>query len=235
MKITIEKRVNKQGDKEKLRLVFWYGSYTDANGKTKHRRKLEQLNLFLYINPNSKIDKQHKKETLQLVEAIQAKRVNEAASGQHGFTDTTKINASFYGFFSQVMETKKNNQSSSNYSVWQGSLIMLKRYHIDENLTFEQITPEWLEGLKRYLDTQAKTKSGNPISKGTASSYFNKVRAVINAAAAKGIITRNPLTQVKGIKAEQNERVYLAIEEVRELVKTECRYEVLKRAFLFLA
>jgi integrase len=87
--------------------------------------------------------------------------------------------------------------------------------------------------VKRFLETQAKTKSGNNISNGTALSYFNKVRAVINSAYAKGIITRNPLPQVKGIKAEQTKRVYLTIEEVRALVKTECRYDVLKRAFLF--
>lgn len=233
MKITIEKRTNKEGDKQSVRLVYWYGSHTNSDGKLIHNRKREQLDQYLYANPKTKIEKQHNKEMLQLIESIRAKRMVEAASGQHGFTDSTKINASFYGFFSQVMETKKTNQSSSNYSVWQGCLIMLKRYHPDENLTFEQITPEWLEGVKRYLDTQAKTKSGNLISKGTASSYFNKVRAVVNAAYAKGIITRNPLAQVKGIKAEQNERVYLTIEEVRRLVKAECRYDVLKRAFLF--
>jgi integrase/recombinase XerD len=233
MKITIEKRANKAGDKQSIRLVYWYGSLTDAAGKTKHNRKLEQLDQYLYTTPKTKAEKQHNKETLQLVESIKAKRLTEAATGQHGFTDTTKINANFYSFFGQIMETKKTNESSSNYSVWQGCLIMLKRHHPDENLTFEQITPEWLEGVKRYLDTQAKTKSGNLISKGTASSYFNKVRAVINDAYAKGIINKNPLKQVKGIKAELTERVYLTIEEVRALVKTDCRYDVLKQAFLF--
>ncbi|WP_347987261.1 site-specific integrase [Methylomonas sp. AM2-LC] len=159
--------------------------------------------------------------------------MTEAASGQHGFTDTTKLNASFYSFFSQIMETKKTNSNSSNYSVWNGCLIQLKKHAPDANLTFEQITPEWLEGVRKFFETQAKTKSGNNISNGTALSYFNKVRAVINAAYAKGIIIRNPLPQVKGIKAEQTKRVYLTIEDVRSLVKTECRYDVLKRAFLF--
>jgi integrase len=233
MKITIEKRANKEGDKQSIRLVYWYGSHTDENGKTKHDRKREQLDQYLYANPKTKTEKQHNKETLQLVESIKAKRLTEAATGRHGFTDTTRINASFYSFFSQLMATKKTNESSANYSNWEACLIHLKRHHPDDGLTFEQITVDWVEGVRRYFDTQAKTKSGNLISKNTASSYFNKVRAAINDAYAKGIIANNPLNQVKGIKSDSSPRVYLTIEEVRSLVKTDCRYDVLKNAFLF--
>ncbi len=233
MKITIEKRTNKEGDKQNLRLVYWYGSYTDEYGKIKHNRKLEQLDQFLYTDPKTKPEKQHNKETLQLVEAIKAKRITEAASGQHGFTDISKANASFYAFFRQIMETKKTNGSSKNYDLWQASLIHLKRHYPDESLTFEQITQEWLTNVRRYFDSQAKTKSGNLISKGTASSYFNKIRAVINAAYAKGIISKNPLAQVTGIPPGKQERTYLTMDEVRALVHADCRYDVLKRAFLF--
>ncbi|WP_150048684.1 site-specific integrase [Methylomonas rhizoryzae] len=233
MKITIEKRANKDGDKQSLRLVYWYGSFTDSAGKVKHNRKREQLDQFLYTNPKSKPEKQHNKETLQLVEAIKAKRLVEAASGQHGFTDSSKLSASFFRFFDQIMETKNTVTGRGNYSVWQGCRVQLKRHYPDESLTFEQVTPEWLDGVRHYFENQAKTKSANQISKATASAYFNKVRAVVNAAYAKGIINRNPLAQVKGIKSESTERTYLTIEEVRALVKTECRYDVLKRAFLF--
>jgi hypothetical protein len=107
MKITIEKRPNKAGDKQAIRLVYWYGSKTDDNGKIKHDRKLEQLDLYLHIAPKDKLEKQHNKETLQLVEQIKSKRIAEAASGQHGFTDNSKISPNFYRFFNQVMETKK--------------------------------------------------------------------------------------------------------------------------------
>lgn len=193
MKITAEKITNKAGDRQSIRLVYWYGSRTDENGKIKHDRKREQLDLYLFTSPKTKPEKQHNKETLQMVEAIKSKRIAEAASGQHGFTDTNKLNASFYSHFKKVQETKKTQKSSSNYGVWECALVMLRKYHPDENLTFEQITVDWLEGLKRFLDTQAKTKSGNLISNGTATSYFNKVRAVINDAFAKGIINKNPL------------------------------------------
>ena len=42
MKVTIEKITNKAGDKQTIRLVYWYGSKTDENGKTKHVHILAQ-------------------------------------------------------------------------------------------------------------------------------------------------------------------------------------------------
>ena len=233
MKITIEKRLNKAGDKQTIRLVYFYGSRTDKNGKLIQDRKREKLDQYLYATPKTKPEKQHNKETMQLVEQIKAKRIAEAASGQHGFTDTNKLSTNFYAFFNKIMETKKTNESNKNYDLWQAVLIQLKRYHPDESLTFEQVTVEWLKGVRTYFDSQAKTKSGNLISSGTAASYFNKVRAVINEAYAKEIITKNPLKQVEGITPISSERVYLTIDEVRALVKTDCRYDILKEAFLF--
>ncbi|MEQ1638652.1 MAG: site-specific integrase [Methylococcales bacterium] len=233
MKISIEKRNNTTGDKQNIRLIYRYGSRRNDSGKLIHNRKIEQLNVYLHTNPKTKAEKQHNKETLQLVENIKAKRITEAASGQHGFTDATKSNANFYAFFNQVMETKKTNESNKNYELWQACFIQLKRHYPDDGLTFEHVNEDWLKGVRRYFDTQCKTKSGNLISKGTASSYFNKVRAVINAAYAKGILNRNPLVSVTGINPGQSEREYLTIEEVRALVKTDCRYDVLKQAFLF--
>ena len=233
MKITIEKRLNKAGDKQTIRLVYFYGSRTDKNGKLIQDRKREKLDQYLYATPKTKPEKQHNKETMQLVEQIKAKRIAEAASGQHGFTDTNKLSTNFYAFFNKIMETKKTNESNKNYDLWQAVLIHLKRHYPDENLTFEHITVDWVKGVKKYFDTQAKTKTGNPISSGTASSYFNKVRAAINAAHAEKIITENPLKQVSGIKPITTPRVYLTLDEVRSLVKTECRYDILKEAFLF--
>ena len=233
MKITIETPTNKAGDKKSIRLVYWHRSYTDKEGKLKHERTREQLNQYLYATPATKFEKQHNKETLLLVEQIKAKRITEAVSGQHGFTDINKKTTNFYAFFNKVMESKKSNESNKNYDLWQAVLIHLKRYHPDENLTFEHITEDWVKGVKKYFDTQAKTKTGNPISSGTASSYFNKVKTVINEAYAKEIITNNPLKQVSGIKPITTPRVYLDMEEVRALVKTECRYDILKEAFLF--
>ncbi|WP_262965391.1 site-specific integrase [Methylobacter psychrophilus] len=233
MKIAIEKRLNKAGDKQSIRLVYFYGSRKGEDGKIIQDRKREQLDLYLYPKPSTKLEKQHNKETLLLVDNIKSKRIAEAASGQHGFTDTNKVSVNFYSFYKQLMETKKTNESSGNYSVWLACLVQIQRHHPDEALNFEQVTVDWINGVKDFLNTKAKTKSGNLISSGTASVYFNKIRAVINAAYDKGIIERNPLKEISRIKPVTSERVFLTLDDMRALVKTDCRYSVLKSAFLF--
>lgn len=63
--------------------------------------------------------------------------------------------------------------------------------------------------FKQYLTNEAKTKSDKLLSKNTAHTYFNKVRASLNQAYRFGVIRRNPVHEVKGIKPEQNKRSYL--------------------------
>ncbi|MDF5512590.1 site-specific integrase, partial [Vibrio parahaemolyticus] len=101
------------------------------------------------------------------------------------------------------------------------------------DLSFDELDKDWLDGFKYYLTNEAKTKSDEPLSRNTQSSYFNKIRAAINEAHREGIIRDNPLSQVTSIKAKTTKRVYLTLDEVNALAHTECRYPVLKRAFLF--
>jgi integrase len=72
-----------------------------------------------------------------------------------------------------------------------------------------------------------------PLSQNSKVSYFNKLRACINQAFEDRIIPINPLRGVTGFKDEETERTYLTFDEVKRMAKTECKYPVLKRAFLF--
>ncbi len=233
MKVTIEKRVNKTGDKENIRLVYWFGSYTDEDGKLKHNRKREQLDQFLYVNPKSKPEKQHNKDTLALVEAIRAKRITEAASSEHGFISPNKQDVRFYQLFDAMMNERKTFASKTSHNLWRGCREHVKKYWPDEQLLLKHIDEDALNGLKRFLETEAKTKTGQSLKKATSNTYFNKVRSVIKKAFDRGHIKTNLLADIKNIKIDDQERVYLSIDEVRQLVATECRYDVLKRAFLF--
>jgi hypothetical protein len=87
MKITIEKRINKAGDKQNIRLVYYYGSRRNEEGKIKHDRKFKHLDQFLYSNPKTEFEQQHNKETLELVEQIKSKQLADYAKGQFGLID----------------------------------------------------------------------------------------------------------------------------------------------------
>ena len=232
MKVTIQKRKVRDG-KLSLSLCFYHGYEKKADDSIKANRTFEKLDLYLYEKPKTQPEKDHNKEVLQLAESIKAKRIVEAQSGKHRFKDHTKAKASFYVWYDKIADEKARTGSKSNHSVWFGALKHLKNYHDQSDLSFDQVTPEFLEGFRKYLMTERLTKSDTQLSRNTASTYFTKVRAAVNQAYRKGIFSENPLQTVEGIKGKENKREYLTLDELKMLVKVECCNEVLKRAFLF--
>ncbi|MGZ8191619.1 MAG: hypothetical protein ACXWTS_10385 [Methylococcaceae bacterium] len=134
MKITIEQRAMR-GGKKSLRLVYYYGYTKDETGKIKHQRKIENLDLFIYEKPRTPEEKQHNKEALRLAEAIKSKRIVEAQSGKHGFSDNTKVKASFLNFFKKIMEEKQRSTSQSNAATWDGCYKQFIKYHPEQDLS----------------------------------------------------------------------------------------------------
>ncbi len=55
------------------------------------------------------------------------------------------------------------------------------------------VDKKFVEGFKTYLAKQAKTKSGTALSSNSQSSYFLKLKAMLNQAVENGIIPTRPL------------------------------------------
>lgn len=233
MKIFIEKRTLKADGTRTLRLIYDHGYTTKSNGSRQRKREYEVLDLFIYDKPKTPAQRKHNKEHLLLAETIKSKRLVEWQSQKHGFEDRTKRSASFIDYFQRQIDIKEQTTSTSNHSIWLSARKHLLLYCGKHDLSFDELDKDWLDGFKYYLTNEAKTKSDTPLSRNTQSSYFNKVRAAINEAHREGIIRDNPLSQVTSIKAKTTKRVYLTLDEVNALAQTECRYQVLKRAFLF--
>ncbi|MFY2833004.1 site-specific integrase [Vibrio parahaemolyticus] len=233
MKIFIEKRALKADGTRTLRLIYDHGYTTKSNGSRQRKREHEVLDLFIYDKPKTPDQRKHNKEHLLLAETIKSKRLVEWQSQKHGFEDRTKRSASFIDYFQRQIDIKEQTTSTSNHSIWLSARKHLLFYCGKNDLSFDELDKDWLDGFKYYLTNEAKTKSDTPLSRNTQSSYFNKVRAAINEAHREGIIRDNPLSQVTSIKAKTTKRVYLTLDEVNALAHTECRYPVLKRAFLF--
>jgi integrase len=233
MKIFIEKRALKADGTRTLRLIYDHGYTTKSNGSRQRKREHEILDLFIYDKPKTPAQRQHNKEHMLLAETIKSKRLVEWQSQKHGFEDRTKRSASFIDYFQRQVDIKEQTTSTSNHSIWLSARKHLLFYCGKHDLSFDELDKDWLDGFKYYLTNEAKTKSDTALSRNTQSSYFNKIRAAINEAHREGIIRDNPLSQVTSIKAKTTKRVYLTLDEVNALAHTECRYPVLKRAFLF--
>lgn len=205
------------------------------------KRVREFLKLYL-IKATTPIEKEQNRETLATAQAIKAKKQIEIQNGEYGFTNQFKINTPFLDYYRKMCEDRHGNvESRGNWGNWYSCLQHLQRY-CDEKTTFKHITPEWVEGFKYFLDKVEKDAykrrnqilaEAKPLSQNSKVSYFNKLRACINQAFEDRIIPTNPLRGIEGFKPAETERVYLTMEEITKLATTDCRYPILKRAFLF--
>jgi integrase/recombinase XerD len=230
MKVHLRQRKQTKSGSISLFLEIYKGTTTTPDGKVKNLRDYEYLNLYLIDNPKTPIDRQQNKETLQLAMSIKAKRELEIKNGLYGFANEFKQSTNFIDFFTELMEKRK--QSKGNYGNWDSTLKHLIKF-AGNKVSFREIDHNFCERFKDYLTNTAKKTSGQPLSSSSVSSYFNKFRACLKEAVKKKIILSNPAIDVTIPKLKEHKREYLTLDELKAIVKAECRYDVLKRAFLF--
>lgn len=200
------------------------------NGK----RSYEYLHLYLVPEKN-KADKAKNKETLQFAEAIKAKRIVELRNKEYGFKNHEEKNVFFFDYFLSLTEKKNGSRRTGDKANWYACYHHLRIFEKNERITLADITPLWIEKFKEYLDKDATLISNNDkrLSHNTKGAYFNKLKNCINNAFDDEIISSNPMQKIKGFKDEESMRMYLTLDEVKKLAKTDCMKPRIKDMFLF--
>lgn len=72
-----------------------------------------------------------------------------------------------------------------------------------------------------------------PLSQNSKYSYFNKFKAALRSAFDDGYLSINYATKIKSFEQAESQREYLTFDELQALAKAECKYPILKKAFLF--
>ncbi|MDO5614796.1 MAG: site-specific integrase [Cruoricaptor ignavus] len=231
MKISLYQRKLKDG-KISLFIQYYRGSETNAEGKRRHLRDFENLQIYLYSDPKTPQEKKENKQNLDLAEQIISIKKAEYAQGKFGIKNKTKAKRTFLGYFSDLVEEKESKTSTNNYGNWHSTFVHLKNV-VSPNLTFDEIDENFIKLIRDYFDNKAFTKSNLPISQNSKYSYFNKFKASLRKAFEDGYLSINYAQRVKSFGQAESQREYLTFEELQSLSKTYCKYEVLKRAFLF--
>ena len=205
------------------------------------KREYEFLKLYL-IPEKTREDKEKNRQTMQLANSIKSKRIVEYQNGEFGFKSNDKLDALFFDYYRAMCEKRHGNpESRGNWGNWYSCLHHLMKYEKNERITFADITPEWVQGFRDYLDNEAvawshdyrKRIKDKPLARNSKLSYFNKLRACLNQAFEDRIIPVNPCRGVERFRPEEGTRMYLTIDEVRLLAQTDCEYPRIKDAFLF--
>lgn len=201
------------------------------------QRTYEYLKLYL-VPERTKADKEKNFATMQLAEAIRAKRLLDIRNGLYGFEDADKAKVRFFDYYEAMMERRKD--SSGNYGNWRSCLCHLHLYEKRKDITFADITQKWVQGFRDYLENEAEIhprgeqrSNHKRLAKNSRLSYFNKLRACINQAYEESILRKNPLRGIESFKAEEGTRMYLTIDEVRTLARTPIDWPQIRTAFLF--
>jgi len=223
MKITLRKRKRKN----KISL------YLDVYHKGK--RKVETLDFFLYPEPEkgklSKEQKTHNREQWKLAQLVRDKKSIQYQSKYYGLEDVSKMDSSFIEYFKILMEARKN--SLGNYGNWDSVLKHLMRFTGGQDVLFKDIDVTWILKLRNYFENEASTKGGKLLSQNSKYSYFAKVKAALKQATKEGILKENPAGKIESIKQGETHREYLTEDELKEIIKHDCEYPIIRRAFLF--
>lgn len=224
------KRKKLKNDKYSLYIEYYKGSQLAKDGKRIHNRDFEYLKLYPHQNPKTASEKKENKEIEVLSEQILSIRKAEFFQGRFDIKNTAKSKRRFLDFFIEKTEEKIN--SPKNYGNWTATLVHLKQC-ISPNLQFEEIDENFIKKVRNYFDTEAKTKSDTLLSLNSKYSYFNKFKACLRAAFDEGYLSINYASKVKSFEQAESQREYLTYKELQALANTNCKYSVLKRAFIF--
>jgi integrase len=193
-------------------------------------------------NPKKKklnlIDKTHNINTLKIAEHIRQKRENELNKPEI-YTDFEKEQLrlkelgerNFVLYYKSLAEKRK----SSTHDNWLAAYYYLESY-TGGSIKFVDVSEKWCNDFRDYLLTTKSNRSNKTtLSRNSAVSYFNKVKAALKQAFKDGIMQIDLSGKVESIKESETRRNFLTLEELNSLIRTQCQNPLLKRAALFSA
>lgn len=197
------------------------------------KRGYEFLKLYL-VPEKTKADKILNDETLRTANAIKAQKIVALQNEEHGFTVSNKSKVRFIDFMVAQAENYEERGSYAYAQSIRNSIYHLRKYKGDA-VTLRQVDKAYLLGYIDFLNTTGG-KYNKPLSDAAKALYFDVVVIALNKAVKDEIIPTNPAHKINyKDRPQQGEatKQYLTFEEVKALVATPCKYEVLKQAFLF--
>lgn len=201
-------------------------------------RRKEGLKLYLIPEVNAAA-RQQNENTRKLAEQIKAQRILDIQQqGLVNWEDVKKSKMTLSAWVAEYtveecglspasMRSKRNAQARvEEYLLYIGK----------PNFALAEVDKDFCKGFIAFLKTCTFNNGKKTLSSTTCRIFMNRLAAALNKAIREGLIDRNPfkLLETKEKPQKQNAiREFLTIEELRTLIATPCRYEIVKKAFLF--
>jgi integrase len=196
-------------------------------------REYEFLKLYL-VPERTPADKIQNEGTLRTANLIKASRIVSTQNEEHGFKDDSKGNVNFLEFMqSQADEYFEKGSVAYSESV-KATIEHLKAYKGDK-IQLKKVNRAYLKGFVEYLN-KVQSRRNKPLSEASKALYYDVVSIALNKAVKNEYISMNPAVKIGGDERPQQgeaTKQYLTFDEVKAMVDTPCKNEMIKKAFLF--
>ena len=204
----------------------------------KGNRKKEGLKLYI-IPETTPAAKQQNKNTRRLAEQIKAQRILDIQ--KDGLVDWEKLKKSRTTLVSWLEDfvTCEAQLSPSGVVSKRNAKVRVEEYLASigkPDLRLSEVDREFCRGFVAFLRTCKSHRGKETISETTARLLMSRVAAAMNKAVVEGLIPSNPFKALESKekpKITASRREFLTVEELKVLINTPCRFDIVKRAFLF--
>jgi integrase len=204
----------------------------------KGNRKKEGLKLYI-IPETTPAAKLQNKNTRKLAEQIKAQRILDIQ--KDGLVDWEKLKRSRTTLLSWLEDfvTCDEKLSPSGVRPKRNAKDRVKEYLTSigkPDLLLSEVDKDFCRGFVAFLRTCKIYKGKKTMSETTARLLMCRVAEAMNKAVVEGLIPSNPFKALEAKekpKMKNGRREFLTVEELKVLIKTPCRYDIVKKAFLF--
>lgn len=194
----------------------------------------EFLQLYLLPETSSTVKRQNAR-TLREAEDILQMRTEALLNAR---VETELVGSGAGVLLSDWLQTSCNNHKMRGLRDYEGILTLRKiLLTFRPNVRLSEIDKQFcLDMIDWFRNTYINKRTGTTIGARTADTYCQRFRTALNEAVREGLIDKNPwnrLETIEKIKKPESKREYLTIDEIRNMIATDCPNELVKKAYLF--
>ncbi len=200
-----------------------------VNGK----RSYEFLKMYHLPEVNARVREQNR-ATRAAVETIKSQRIIDITNSKAGIKSKSSWQKLALSDWMEKFCSNQERKGLKGIDKLRSVIKVVNQY--GKSTRMGDIDRKWALGFIDWLQHTYKGRQGKNPEQGTVVAYVSQLSIALNAAVRSEWLGENPfmlLSASERVKKPESKRQFLAIEEVKLLVATECRNKIVKQAYLF--
>lgn len=199
-------------------------------------RSYEFLKLYL-VPETSEAAKQQNAKILQDANAIKAQRIIELADSEAGLSKASSRSKMLLIDWMEQYKADQIKKGKKDFRQISFTIKLIKDFRGSHTM-MKEVDKSFCLGFLDHIQNVyvSDRKPFKKLCPFTARNYYRCLNSALNAAVRADVILENPfnkISDVDKIKLPESQREYLTIDEVKTLIKTDCKSEAVKRIYLF--